>query len=227
MQGKVVIVTGGFGVLGRAVKDAALAAGCAVALVDRECAAGIARTDRLVLLEAVDLTDFTTTVRAFETVAARFGRIDGLANVAGGFRWQTLEGGDLEAWSELFRTNLMTAVTATKAALPFLRASHGAVVNISAAPGKQARAGLGAYAASKAGVLRFTEAIAEELKEVGVRVNAILPTVIDTPRNRADMPKADFSKWVAPAQLAGAILFLLSDDAAAITGAELLVAGKT
>jgi len=227
MRDKVVIVTGGFGILGRAVGEAALAAGCSVALVDRGSTPGIARNDRLLLLEEVDLTDFTTTARAFETVAARFGRIDGLANVAGGFRWQTLEGGDLDTWSELFRMNLLTAVTATKAALPFLRASHGAVVNISAAPAKKAGAGMGAYAASKAGVLRFTESIADELKEVGVRVNAILPTIIDTPRNRADMPKADFSKWVAPDRLAKAILFLLSDDAAAITGAELLVAGKS
>ncbi len=227
MRDKVVIVTGGFGILGRAVGEAALAAGCSVALVDRGSTPGIARNDRLLLLEEVDLTDFTTTARAFETVAARFGRIDGLANVAGGFRWQTLEGGDLDTWSELFRMNLLTAVTATKAALPFLRASQGAVVNISAAPAKKAGAGMGAYAASKAGVLRFTESIADELKEVGVRVNAILPTIIDTPRNRADMPKADFSKWVAPDRLAKAILFLLSDDAAAITGAELLVAGKS
>lgn len=227
MRDKVVIVTGGFGVLGRAVGEAALAASCSVALVDRGSAAGIEKNDRLLLVGEVDLTDFTTTARAFETVAAQFGRIDGLANVAGGFRWQTLEGGDLEAWSELFRMNLLTAVTATKAALPFLRASQGAVVNIAAAPAKKAGTGMGAYAASKAGVLRFTESTAEELKEAGVRVNAILPTIIDTPRNRADMPKADFSKWVAPDRLAKAILFLLSDDAAAITGAELLVAGKS
>lgn len=227
MQGKVVIVTGGFGILGRAVGEAALAAGCSVALVGRGSAPGIEKNDRLSILEDVDLTDFTTTARAFETIVARFGRIDGLANVAGGFRWQTLDGGELEAWSDLFEMNLMTAVTATKAALPFLRAARGAIVNISAAPARKAGAGMGAYAASKAGVLRFTESVAEELKEAGVRINAILPTIIDTPRNRADMPKVDFSKWVAPAQLAKAILFLLSDDAAAITGAELLVAGKS
>jgi NAD(P)-dependent dehydrogenase (short-subunit alcohol dehydrogenase family) len=227
MRDKVVIVTGGFGILGHALGEAALAAGASVALVGRGTPAGSEKSDRLLALGEVDLTDFTTTVRAFETVAARFGRIDGLANVAGGFRWQTLESGDLETWSELFRMNLMTAVTATKAALPFLRASQGAIVNIAAAPAKKAGAGMGAYAASKAGILRLTESIAEELKESGVRVNAILPTIIDTPRNRADMPKADHSKWVAPDQLAKAILFLLSDDAKAITGAELLVAGKS
>lgn len=227
MRDKVVIVTGGFGVLGRTLGEVALGAGSCVALVDRGTAGGPEKNDRLLEIGEVDLTDFTSTARAVETVAARFGRIDGLANVAGGFRWQTLEAGELDGWSELFRMNLLTAVTATKAALPFLRAAKGAIVNIAAAPARKAGAGMGAYAASKAGVLRLTESLAEELKEASVRVNAVLPTVIDTPRNRADMPKADFSKWVAPEDLAKAILFLLSEDARAITGAELLVAGKT
>ena len=86
---------------------------------------------------------------------------------------------------------------------------------------------MGAYAASKAGVLRLTESLAEEEKNAGVPVNAVLPTIIDTPRNRTDMPKADFSRWVKPEDIAKAILFLLSDSAAAITGAELLISGRT
>jgi NAD(P)-dependent dehydrogenase (short-subunit alcohol dehydrogenase family) len=86
---------------------------------------------------------------------------------------------------------------------------------------------MGAYAASKAGVLRLTESLAEEEKNAGVRVNAVLPTIIDTPRNRADMPKADFSRWVKPEDIAKTILFLLSSDATAITGAEILIAGRT
>jgi len=92
---------------------------------------------------------------------------------------------------------------------------------------KKAGAGMGAYAASKAGVLRLTESLAEEEKNTGVRVNAVLPTIIDTPRNRADMPKADFTRWVKPEEIAKAILFLLSGDATAITGAELLISGRT
>jgi NAD(P)-dependent dehydrogenase (short-subunit alcohol dehydrogenase family) len=136
-------------------------------------------------------------------------------------------GGDLSGWTDLFRMNLLTAVTATKAALPHLRATQGAIVNVGSAPAKKAGAGMGAYAASKAGVLRLTESVAEEEKNAGVRVNAVLPTIIDTPRNRADMPKADFSRWVKPDDIAKAILFLLSDSAAAITGAELLISGRT
>jgi NAD(P)-dependent dehydrogenase (short-subunit alcohol dehydrogenase family) len=227
MRDKVIVVTGGFGVLGRAVAEAALEAGASVAVPGREQADKIPARDRLMVLGGVDLTDFAAAKQAIDAVAARFGKIDGLANVAGGFLWQTLGDGDLSGWTDLFRMNLLTAVAATKAALPHLRASHGAIVNVGSAPAKKAGAGMGAYAASKAGVLRLTESLAEEEKKAGVRVNAVLPTIIDTPRNRADMPKADFSRWVKPEDIAKAILFLLSDDAMAITGAELLISGKT
>ena len=227
MQDKVVVVTGGFGVLGRAVAEAALAAGAQVAIPGREQTDKIAARDRLLVLGGVDLTDFAAAKQAFETVAARYGKIDGLANVAGGFRWQTLGDGDLAGWIEQFRMNLLTAATATKAALPYLRATQGAIVNVGSAPAKKAGAGMGAYAASKAGVLRLTESLAEEEKNASVRVNAVLPTIIDTPRNRADMPKADFTRWVKPEEIAKVILFLLSDDAKAITGAELLISGRT
>ena len=227
MRDKVVVVTGGFGVLGQAVAEAALAAGAFVALPGREAKSRIAEQERLLVLGGVDLTDFAAVKQAFETVAARFGKIDGLANVAGGFRWQTLGDGDLAGWTEQFAMNLLTAATATKAALPYLRTSQGAIVNVASAPAKKAGAGMGAYAASKAGVLRLTESLAEEEKNAGVRVNAVLPTIIDTPRNRADMPKADFTRWVKPEEIAKAILFLLSGEATAITGAELLISGRT
>ncbi len=227
MQGKVLVVTGGFGVLGHAVAEAALAAGATVALPGREGKSRIAGQDRLLVLQGIDLTDFAAVKQAFETVAARFGKIDGLANIAGGFRWQTLADGDLTGWTDQFRMNLLTAATASKAALPYLRASQGAIVNVASAPAKKAGTGMGAYAASKAGVLRLTESLAEEEKNTGVRVNAVLPTIIDTPRNRAEMPKADFSRWVKPEDIAKPILFLLSDEARAITGAELLIAGRT
>ena len=227
MRDKIVVVTGGSGVLGYAVAEAALAAGAYVALPGREETSKLAKQDRLLVLGGVDLTDFAAVTKAFEAVVARFGKIDGLANIAGGFRWQTLGDGDLAGWEDQFKMNLLTAVTASKAALPSLRASQGAIVNVGSAPAKKAGAGMGAYAASKAGVLRLTESLAEEEKLAGVRVNAVLPTIIDTPRNRADMPKADFSRWVKPEEIAKTILFLLSGDAKAITGAEILIAGRT
>ncbi|HSN01132.1 MAG TPA: SDR family oxidoreductase, partial [Rudaea sp.] len=100
------------------------------------------------------------------------------------------------------------------------------IVNISAAGSVKAGAGMGAYAASKSGVARLTEALSEELKDRGITVNAVLPSTIDTAANRADMPKADFSRWVSPAQLADVIVFLLSDRASAVTGALLPVMGR-
>ena len=102
----------------------------------------------------------------------------------------------------------------------------GAIVNVGAAATARAAMGMGAYTASKSGVARLTEALAEELKEEGVRVNAILPSIIDTPTNRADMPDADVAKWVSPAQLAGVVAFLLSSDAMPITGALIPVTGR-
>jgi NAD(P)-dependent dehydrogenase (short-subunit alcohol dehydrogenase family) len=122
--------------------------------------------------------------------------------------------------------NVLTAAATSKAALPHLAASgRGAIVNIGANAALKAGAGMGAYAAAKSGVHRLTEALAEEWKGK-VRVNAILPSILDTPANRADMPKADFAAWVSPAEAARVILFLAGEDASAITGALLPVTGR-
>ena len=132
----------------------------------------------------------------------------------------------MAAWDRMFALNAKTALTASKAALPHLIESRGAIVNVGANAALKAGAGMGAYAASKAGVARLTEALAEELKDRGITVNAVLPSIIDTPANRADMPKADFGKWVKPGQLADVIVFLLSEKSQAITGALLPVTGR-
>jgi NAD(P)-dependent dehydrogenase (short-subunit alcohol dehydrogenase family) len=125
----------------------------------------------------------------------------------------------------LYTMNLRSAVAASQAVLAHLQ-SGGRIVNIAAAAALKAASGMGAYAASKAGVMRFTEALAEELKDRGITVNAVLPSIIDTPANRADMPDADATRWVSPEALGRVIAFLLSDDAAAITGACLPVTGR-
>jgi NAD(P)-dependent dehydrogenase (short-subunit alcohol dehydrogenase family) len=223
MQGKVVAVTGGYGVLGRAVTRAVLEAGARVAAIDR---AEADAEDGVLGLGGVDLADPEAAGRAMEAVAARFGRLDALVNVAGGFRWQTLADGDFAGWGELYAINVLTAAAASRAALPHLVASGaGAIVNVGANAAVKAAAGMGAYAAAKAGVHRLTESLAEEMKGK-VRVNAILPSILDTPANRADMPKADWTAWVSPAEAAAAILFLASDQASAITGALLPVTGR-
>jgi len=179
-------------------------------------------------LGELDLAEPEAAVRALDQVAARFGGLDALVNVAGTFRWESLEQGSLDTWDLLYRVNLRSAVSTSRAALPHLiKRGGGRIVNIGAgAAVAKAGAGMGAYTASKSGVLKLTEALAEEVKDRGITVNAILPSIIDTPANRADMPKADFSRWVAPRDIANVIVFLLSDQARAVTGALIPVSGR-
>lgn len=225
LDGQVVAITGAFGALGSAVVKAALAEGAQVAAIDR-AAAPRSPLDGAALFGDVDLASDTGAQAAVDAIVARFGRLDAIVNIAGGFRWEPVADGSLDTWNQLFELNLRTAVAACRAAVPHLPDGRGRIVNIGAAGATKAAAGMGAYAASKSGVARLTEALAEELKERGITVNAVLPSIIDTPANRADMPKADFAKWVAPAQLADVIVFLLSAKSQAITGALLPVIGR-
>lgn len=224
LHGKVVVVTGGAGALGQVVVRAAQAAGAKVAAVDHGgAAAGLDLDD---LETGVDLADLAQASACFARIAARLGPIDALVNIAGGFAFQKLEDGDVEVWNKMFRINVRTAACASKAALTHFAGSGAAIVNVASAAAARGAAGMGAYAAAKAGVLRLTESLAEELKG-RVRVNAVSPTIIDTAQNRRDMPKADPAKWVAPEELAAVILFLVSDAASGVTGAEVRVAGRT
>lgn len=225
LEGHVVAITGAFGALGSAVVRACLAEGAQVAAIDR-APAPRSPLDGAALFGDVDLASDAGARDAVAAIVARFGRLDALVNIAGGFRWEPLADGSLDTWNELYELNLRTAVAACRAALPHLPAERGRIVNIGAAGAVKAGAGMGAYAASKSGVARLTEALAEEQKSRGITVNAVLPSIIDTPANRADMPKADFSTWVQPAQLADVIVFLLSAKAQAITGALLPVTGR-
>jgi len=226
LQGKRIAITGAAGSLGSAIVRAALDAGATVAAIDH--AAVNAGSGKVHAFGGVDLSSAAAVESTFAAIGEALGGLDALVNVAGTFRWEKLEGGKLATWDLLFNVNLRTAVASCMAALPLLTQSKaGRIVNIGAAGAVKAGAGMGAYAASKAGVFKLTEALAEELKDRGVTVNAILPTTIDTPANRKDMPDADFSRWVNPAQIADVILFLLSDRAQAVTGALIPVAGRT
>jgi len=211
-----IIVTGGLGALGRAVVSELTGRGMQVAVVD------VAQPQGNVLAATVyggvDLTDEQAVVTAYGNIADRLGGIDGLVNIAGGFLWETIEQGSLDSWDRMHRMNLRTALVSSRAALPHL-STGGAIVNIGAAAALNVGMGMAPYAASKAGVKALTESLADELRGRGIRVNAVLPTIIDTPTNRADMPDADRSGWVTPAGAARAIAFLLSSDAATITGA--------
>jgi NAD(P)-dependent dehydrogenase (short-subunit alcohol dehydrogenase family) len=176
----------------------------------------------------VDLSQKNAASGICDRVFKEMGRIDGLVNLAGGFQWDRLEGNSLESWESMFRVNLLTAVVSCGAVLPYLlRSKRGAIVNIGATGAIKATCGMGAYAASKAGVVKLTEALADEVKDRGIRVNAVLPSILDTPGNRASMPNADFTRWVSPMAIAEAIAFLLSDQARDISGVSLPVAGRT
>ena len=227
MSGRAIIITGGFGALGRVVAAAFAAAGDRVARIDFAPSA----PDSLpggIDLAGVDLTDAAAVDRAIATVTAQLGGIDVLVNIAGGFTWETLEDGNVETWARMFAMNVRSNATITKAALPALkRSAAGRVVNIGAGAAIQAAAGMGAYAASKAGVHRLTEALAAELAGSTVTVNAILPSIIDTPANRADMPDADYGTWVQPAAIADVIRFLASPAGRSITGALIPVTRGT
>jgi len=226
-----IAVTGAFGSLGAAVVQAALATGAKVAAIDKSAAPHAETAAALAgarLFGGVDLGNDADVGTTFATIGTEFGGLDALVNIAGTFRWETVAEGSLATWDLLFNVNLRSAVAASHAALPLLlRSDAGRIVNIGAAGAVRAGKGMGAYAASKAGVFKLTEALAEELKDRNITVNAILPTTIDTPANRKDMPDADFSRWVRPGQIADVILFLLSDRAQAVTGALIPVAGRT
>jgi len=225
---RVFAVTGGAGALGRAVVQRLLDEGARVAIIDlAQSGPDLGKPSQTLFLGGVDAGDEEAVREALASSVGHFGALHGLINIAGGFSWETLDGGKLDTWDRLYRMNLRSAATACMAALPHLKACAGAaIVNIGALGAVKAAAGMGAYAASKAGVMRLTESLAEELKDQGVRVNAVLPSIIDTAANRADMPDADFTRWVSPQALAGVIAFLLSDEARDITGALLPVAGR-
>jgi NAD(P)-dependent dehydrogenase (short-subunit alcohol dehydrogenase family) len=229
VQQRVVIVTGAFGALGSAVARKFAATGATVVLLGRGAVPPeLAREFEgpHILIPGVDLAEADSASKAISSTVDRTTRIDALVNVAGGFRWETLESGDIATWELMFAMNLKTAVNASKAVLPHLLVRGGSIVNIGAGGAARAHAGMGAYAASKAGVERLTEALAEELKDRNITVNCVLPGVIDTPQNRATMTGADFSRWVAPAAIADVIHFLTSDAARAVNGAAIRVFGR-
>ncbi|WP_348673814.1 SDR family NAD(P)-dependent oxidoreductase [uncultured Abyssibacter sp.] len=223
MNSNVVVITGALGALGRVVATNAVAAGATVVAIDVVDGTPVDGVSELV---TVDLGDAEATAQALAGIAERYGRIDALVNIAGGFVWESVADGSIDTWERMFRMNVRTAVNACKGALPHLTDNGGRIVNIGAAGAAKADMGMGAYAASKAGVAKLTESLAVELKKRSITVNAVLPSIIDTPANRADMPKSDFSAWVTPQDLANVILFLLGDGASAVTGALIPVTGK-
>jgi NAD(P)-dependent dehydrogenase (short-subunit alcohol dehydrogenase family) len=176
-------------------------------------------------LVPADLLDMAGATSVAAGTIARFGRIDVLCNIAGGFRMGEMvhETSD-ENWNFLFDINTRTLLHAVRSVVPHMVAAGGGkIVNVGAFAAQRGVAQMGAYTASKAPVIRMTETMAAELRERNINVNCVLPTIIDTPENRAAMPKADPAKWVAPSDLANVIVFLASDAARAVHGAAVPV----
>ncbi|MDP9962959.1 NAD(P)-dependent dehydrogenase (short-subunit alcohol dehydrogenase family) [Variovorax paradoxus] len=226
---KIVMVTGAAGNLARAVVRAFAEQGALLILIDRTTVdppPGVVDEGRSLHIEA-DLLKQDDVDRAVRSGLQHFGRIDVLCNLAGGFRMgEAVHETSLSTWDLLFDLNARSVVHVAKAVVPAMLAQGGGkIVNVGAFAAQKGVAQMGAYTASKAAVVRLTESMALELRERGINVNCVLPTIIDTPENRLAMPDADPARWVAPGDLAAAILFLASDDARSIHGVALPVTG--
>jgi NAD(P)-dependent dehydrogenase (short-subunit alcohol dehydrogenase family) len=227
LNGRIFAVTGTSGNLGRAVVDLLVARGAQVVRLERSTRDEGQTSDQVLTLGGLDMTDASSIAQALDGTAGRFGALHGLVAAAGGFDMGgTSAAGGWSVWDAMLTANLKTVVAATQAIVPRL-AEGGRIVTVGARPALSAPNGLSAYAASKAAVLRLTESLSEELKGRDITVNSVLPSVIDTPQNRAAMPKADHSVWVPPQDIAEVIAFLLSHAARSVTGAHIPVYGRT
>jgi NAD(P)-dependent dehydrogenase (short-subunit alcohol dehydrogenase family) len=237
LSARAAVVTGATGNLGHVVVRAFLERGAHVAAPVRdqtradELRAAVAdlagaADDARLITQVADLADPASMEAFVEYVLRAWGRLDILANLAGGFGGgSALEIGKIDA---LWEQNVRTTITATSACVRPMRArSYGRIVSVGAMTGLKGRKGAAGYAMAKGALIRWTEALADELKGEGITANVVLPSTIDHPTNRANMPKADPKTWVSPQELAATILFLCSDDASGVTGAAIPVTART
>ena len=235
-SGQIVLVAGGTGALGRAVSLAFLEQGAKVVVTYRQPSEldelkRVAGANASVLQgQAVDVTDEAALKRFVQGVVAEHGRIDIVVNTVGAFA------GGAKLWEEnpqlldqMLSANLLSGYAISRAVIPQmlkqtpLNQKRGVFINIASRAAVDHAAGIASYAASKAAAVALMDSLATELKETGVRVNSVLPSIIDTPANRRAMPKADFTKWPQPEEIARIILFLASDDAKLVHGASISV----
>lgn len=216
LENKTMIITGANGALGRAAVAVAAQHGARVLEFDLGFDAD--SEGRYV----VDLTRPEVIAGCVEDI----GEIDAVLNIAGGFAMgPSVHATSDDQWQHMYQMNVVTMRNMVAAVVPGMQArGRGAIVNVGALSAQEGQAGMGAYVAAKSSVMRLTETLAKELRKDGINVNAVLPSIIDTPTNRKDMPDADFSRWVAPADLAEVMCFLASERARAVHGALVPVA---
>lgn len=234
LNDQTVLVTGAAGNLGRAVCTALASEGAKIAMLDISSEALVKARSALpdaaeTELFPGDLLSSDAIERIVAAVKGRFGRIDVLANVAGGFAMgPPLHETDDATWDRMLDLNLRSVFHCCRAVVPvMLEQGRGSIVNVSARAALAAKGHMGPYCAAKAGVVALTESLAQEHKQAGIRVNAILPGTVDTPENRAAMPDQDHSRWVPPSALADVMVFLASDAAGCVTGAAVPVYGRS
>lgn len=236
MEKRVAVVTGASGALGRAVTKELLDHGLIVASTylreapQKELLDFLGESGSGLTSFRADVTTEKGVTDLFGNVITKFGRVDILLNIVGAYRGgKDIQDTSEADWDMMMSVNLKSAFLCCKAALPhMIQRNYGKIVNIAARPAveKRYRVKSGAYAISKAGVAVLTETIAEEVRKFDINVNAIMPSTIDTPDNRANMPQADPTKWVRPDDIAKVILCLVSDDSRVTSGALIPVYGK-
>ena len=234
-EGSVVLVAGGTGGLGRAVAQAFLVEGAKVVVtymtstgweaLQSATSANAARLEG----NSVDVTDEAAVRQLIEKIVAKHGRLDALVNTVGGYAgglklWEM----DTKVFEKMMALNVRSGYALSRAAVrAMLKQGRGAIVNVASKAALDHAAGAAAYAASKAAALAMVDSLAADVKGTGVRVNSVLPSIIDTEANRKAMPKADFSKWPKPEEIARVILFLCSEEAKVIHGAAVPVYGES
>jgi NAD(P)-dependent dehydrogenase (short-subunit alcohol dehydrogenase family) len=218
LNGKVIVVTGANGALGRAVVEVATGYGATVIGFDLVFASGGGEQEII-----VDLAN----IGAVKTAVDNLDRIDGLFNIAGGFAMgPAVHETQASEWEAMFAMNFATTRNMCEAVTPkMLGQGGGKIVNVGALSATEGQGNMGAYCVSKSAVMRLTESMAKELRHQGINVNAVLPNIIDTPTNRADMPDANHAQWVSPTALGQSICFLGSDAAKALNGTLIPVVG--
>lgn len=235
LQGKVAIITGAAGALAEAVIQRFQAEGVLLALVDRdqgrlEAKLGAVDPAKCLLVGGVEISDKSKVTDATEKITAHFGKIHILVNISGGYSaGKPVHETDEETWDSMVNSNAKSVFLMSGAVIPQMlqQGEGGRIINIGATGGLKGGKNSAAYSVAKSAVFRLTESLSAELKDARITVNAIYPSTIDTPANRASMPNADFSKWVTADSMAGVIAFLASDAARDITGAALPVTGRS